>query len=97
MSVVGSTAVRRCHVCIDAPLSRPAEIRCPDCGLMLFKVMEWAEGAVKAQCRRCKDNDREYKIWIFVFHITTRDFVDAVRIESTTIDLSSVIEQSMVE
>jgi hypothetical protein len=64
---------------------------------MLFKVMEWVEGSVKSQCRRCKDSDRNYKQWIFIFHMSAHDYVGAVRTESTTIDLSSVIEGNTVE
>jgi transposase len=95
--VVDTTAIRRAHACIDSPLVRPAEIRCPDCGSLLGKVMERVAGAVELQCRRCKDRQSDYKRWVFVFHTCAQDYVNAVRLESNTVDLAGVISENDVE
>jgi hypothetical protein len=84
---VDGVAIRRCHIFVQLPLSRPLEIRCPDCGIRITEVVERLDGCQRHECRRCKDANGERVRWLFLFYTDAEEYVNAVRYESETITL----------
>lgn len=83
--MIEGKSVRRHHILAD-PVNG-VDVRCPDCGALMFKATDTIDGVVCQACRRCKDYDGNTKIWVFVFHSDPSTYVSSVKVESGRGDL----------
>lgn len=91
MSEMSWTAVRRCH--LYAPRGKATPIRCPDCGAYLFEIVEFACGAIRKTCKRCKDANGDNVQWIFVLHSDIQDYMRAVKRETSSVEPDLTIDK----
>lgn len=82
------TPVRRCHVYIGGSERQRYDIECPDCGKLLFEVVQHATGSISKQCNRCKERDGTGRMWIFLFYNDISAYVEAVKTETKTVNLT---------
>ncbi len=81
---VSWTGVRRCH--LHAPRGKSTPLRCPDCGAYLLEVVDFAYGAMRKTCKRCKDTNGDSVQWIFVLHKDIQSYMAAVKRETSCVD-----------
>jgi phage FluMu protein Com len=84
VSEMSWTAVRRCH--LYAPRGKSTPLRCPDCGAYLLEIVDFACGAIRKTCKRCKDVNRDSVQWIFVLHKDVQDYMMAVKRETSSVE-----------
>lgn len=80
-----AVAVRRLHVYADASM----KVRCPDCGYRFFDVVDRAGGGCFEVVCKCKDDSGRARHWLLIFHEGMKSLYDAVRYESSVIDIAN--------